>query len=269
MSATSSVMFSAATRRERNLPLIFAKEAKYEFLKSLRLPIYSASSIGFPVMFYLFFGVIFGKQSVDGVSMSTYLLASYGTFGVMGAALFGFGVGIAVERGLGWLQVKKASPMPPTAYFFAKVLTSSIFGLLVIACMMLAGLTLGGVHLSLAQAARLALTLLLGSLPFSALGLAIGSIAKPNSSPAVVNMIYLPLSVLSGLWIPFEMLPSILQRIGHVLPPFHLNRLAQAALNIGHAESPWPHIKILVAYTFIFLGLAALAFRRDEGKMYG
>lgn len=268
MSSVSSVAATTLPQR-RSLSRIFAKEAKYEFLKSLRLPIYSASTIAFPVMFYLFFGVIFGKQSVAGVNLSTYLLASYGTFGVMGSALFGFGVGLAVERGLGWLQVKKASPMPPAAYFFAKVITSSILGLTVIVLMILAGLTLGGAQINFPQAARLIATLLLGSLPFSALGLAIGSVAKPNSAPAVVNVIYLPLSVLSGLWIPFEGLPGFLQRIGRVLPPYHLNRLALSALGIGRPESPWPHIYILVGYTCLFLGFAALAYRRDEGKMYG
>jgi ABC-2 type transport system permease protein len=268
MSSLSSLAVATLPQR-RNLPRIFAKEAKYEFLKSLRLPIYSVSTIAFPVMFYLFFGVIFGKQHVEGVNLSTYLLASYGTFGVMGSALFGFGVGLAVERGLGWLQVKKASPMPPAAYLFAKLLTSGIFGLTVIVLMILAGLTLGGAQITAGQALRLVATLLLGSLPFSALGLAIGSVAKPNSAPAVVNMIYLPLSVLSGLWIPFQGLPPLLQHIGRVLPPYHLNRLALAALDIGRPESPWPHINILLGYTCLFLGLAALAFRRDEGKMYG
>ena len=201
--------------------------------------------------------------------MARYLLATYGAFAVMGASLYAFGVGVAVERGLGWLQVKKASPMPPAAYFFAKIVTSSIFGMTVILLMMLCGTALGGVHLTSSQALRLMGTLLLGSLPFSALGIAIGSMAKPNSAPAVVNMIYLPLSVLSGLWIPFEGLPSMLQHIGRMLPAFHLNRLAQAALDIGPIESPWPHIEILVGYCLIFLGVAHLAFRKDEGKMYG
>ena len=41
--------------------------------------------------------------------VATYLLATYATFGVIGAALFGFGVGVAVERGQGWMLLKRAS----------------------------------------------------------------------------------------------------------------------------------------------------------------
>ena len=86
----------------------YALEAKYEFLKVLRMPGYAIPSIAFPAMFYLLFGVIFGRQNVGAVSMSTYLIATYGAFGVIGASLFGFGVGVAIERGQGWLLLKRA-----------------------------------------------------------------------------------------------------------------------------------------------------------------
>ena len=88
----------------------YVNEARFDLLKMLRLPIYSVSSIAFPVMFYALFGVIFGKQGGQGPQVARYLLGSYGAFGVIGASLFGFGVGVATERGQGWLQVKRASP---------------------------------------------------------------------------------------------------------------------------------------------------------------
>src|SRR5690349_21798999 len=97
----------------------YFNEARFDLLKMLRLPVYSVASIAFPVMFYVLFGVVFGKQGGgQGPQVSRYLLGSYGAFGVIGASLFGFGVGVATERGQGWLQVKRASPMPPSAYFF-------------------------------------------------------------------------------------------------------------------------------------------------------
>src|SRR6202162_3217161 len=102
---------------------IYFKEAKYEFLTRLRLRAYSLSTITFPVMFYVLFGLVLNQKdaAVGGTTIATYLIASYGTFGVMGASLFGTASGLAAERGLGWLQVKRASPMPPFAYFAAKI----------------------------------------------------------------------------------------------------------------------------------------------------
>ena len=78
-------------------------------------------------MFYLLFGVVFGTRHGRRRTMATYLIATYGAFGVIGAALFGFGVGVAIERGQGWMMLKRASPMPPMAFFAAKLAMCAIF----------------------------------------------------------------------------------------------------------------------------------------------
>ena len=90
----------------------YFKEAKYEFLKNLRLRMYTASVLSFPLMFYVLFGLVLNsKEAIGGTRVPTYLIATYGTFGVMGASLFGTAAGLAADRGLGWLQLKRASPM--------------------------------------------------------------------------------------------------------------------------------------------------------------
>src|SRR6185312_15410578 len=84
---------------------IFAKEAYYELLKYIRIPMYAGSTLLFPVMFYILFGLVMNRDTSMGrIGVSTYLIATYGTFGVMGASLFANGIGVAVERGLGWMQ---------------------------------------------------------------------------------------------------------------------------------------------------------------------
>jgi ABC-type Na+ efflux pump permease subunit len=42
-------------------------------------------------------------------------------------SLFGFGVTVAVERGQGWMEVKRTTPMPVSAYFTAKLAMAMIF----------------------------------------------------------------------------------------------------------------------------------------------
>jgi ABC-2 type transport system permease protein len=249
---------------------IYLKEAKYEFLKNLRLRIYTVSTISFPVMFYILFGLVLNRNAdVSGTSVPAYLLATYGTFGIMGASLFGTAAGLAAERGLGWLQVKRASPMPPPAYFAAKVVMSMIFSAIVVSLLLLLGLTLGRVQLPLATVLKLVGTLVLGSLPFCAMGLAIGYFAGPNSAPAAINLIYLPLSFCSGLWVPFMFLPKILREIGLFLPPYHLSQLALGLVGARPPESNVTHWEVLAGFTLICLGVARIGFQRDEGKNYG
>jgi ABC-2 type transport system permease protein len=268
--ATSAATLTMSPMRPLGKTLVlYVKEARYEFLKYLRLPVYSASTVLFPVMFYVLFGLVMNRQgSINGFSVAKYLLGTYGTFGVMGASLFANGAGVAAERGLGWMQVKRASPMPPFANFLAKFVVSLIFSTIIEISLLTLGIAFGGVHIDPLSAAKLVATLVLGAIPFCALGLAIGFFAGPNSAPAIVNMIYLPLSFLSGLWVPVDMLPKFLQHIATGLPPYHLAQLALDILGYGRGGSFWFHWEFLLGFMFISLGIARIGYQRDE-KMYG
>ncbi len=249
---------------------IFAKEAYYELLKYIRIPMYAGSTLLFPVMFYILFGLVMNRDTSMGrIGVSTYLIATYGTFGVMGASLFANGIGVAVERGLGWMQVKRASPMPPFAYFTAKFFVSLVFSVTITLILLGLGLSFGGVHITLAAALTLIAILAAGVAPFCAMGLAIGFFAGPNSAPAAVNLIYLPLSFASGLWFPIEALPKFLQHLATYLPPYHLAQMALGVVGGGHSGSTGYHLEFLFGFTLLALGVAFIGYRRDEGKTYG
>jgi ABC-2 type transport system permease protein len=115
---------------------------------------------------------------------------------------------------------------------------------------------------------RLFLTLLLGAFPFCAFGLAIGYFAGPNSAPAVVNLLYLPMGFISGLWIPLPALPKFFQVLAPALPSYHFGQLALGQIGAA-AGSPSMHAAALVAFTVVFLIVATIGYRRDEGKLYG
>ncbi|AXC11434.1 ABC transporter permease protein [Acidisarcina polymorpha] len=249
---------------------IYWKEAKYEFLKYWRMPVYSLSVILFPAMFYTLFGLILNRDLSGGhKEAATYLLATMGCYGVIGVALFGFGVGVAMERGQGWLQVKRASPMPVAAYFTGRVAMCLIFSLIVFLMLFTLGSLFGGVHLTGLQVMALMATLVLGSIPFCSFGLAIGYFARPNSAPSIVNMLYLPLSFFSGLWMPIGVFPTVLQKVAVALPPYHLGQLALHMVGFPGRGDVHTHINVLIGFALICLGAAMLGFRRDEGKLYG
>ena len=131
------------------------------------------------------------------------------------------------------------------------------------------GIALGGVRMPLADFARLLGTLAAGSLPFSAMGLAVGYFTGPNSAPATINLIYLPMSFCSGLWVPFIFLPKVVREIALALPPYHLSQLALGTVGAGRHESSATHWEVLAAFTMICLGAARIGFQRDQGKLYG
>jgi len=243
-------------------------EASTELRKFARMRSYALSTILYPLMFYCFFGLAMAPAG-GTLSMARYLIATYGAFAIMGSSLYAFGVGIAVERGLGWLEVKRASPMSMGAYFFAKAVVSVAFGATVILMLFAMGAAFGHVRMTPSQWALTFFALLAGAIPFGALGLTIGNLEGPNSAPATVNMIYMPLAFCGGLWIPFDFLPKAIQQFAPLLPSYHLGQIALAIQGAPHTGPLGGHAAALVAFGLIFVGTAWLAQSRGREKMYG
>jgi ABC-2 type transport system permease protein len=213
----------------------------------------------FPGMFYLLFGVVMAHS--EGAGAARYLLASYGVFGVMSPGLFGFGVSLAIEREGGLLTLKRALPMPPGAYLLGKMLMAMAAAAGVVLMLLAMAALLAHVSLSLQQAAALLFTGVLGVLPFCALGMFVGTLFKGQGAPAMLQLIYLPMSFLSGLWFPLAMMPGVLRQVAPVWPSYHLDRLALAAVGMGKGPL-WPHVLVLMGFAAVFVLLAARRLRR-------
>jgi ABC-2 type transport system permease protein len=262
MNTTQATPFSSASMPLFRRINIYALEIKYEWLKTIRNPAFALPAILFPALFYVFFGVLINQGNT---AASSYLLCTYGVFGIMGPALFSFGAGLAIERGQGWLDIKDASPMPGSAQIISRVAVSMGFSVMILITLGIVASLFTGVSLSLSQAMLLSFILVVGGLPFCLLGLTMGLLLKSDSAPAVVNIIYLPMSFLSGLWIPINMLPSFLQTFAQFLPPFHLAQLALKVTEQDLGMSVVSHIGALGLFTLLFFITALLAFRKMPG----
>jgi ABC-2 type transport system permease protein len=196
-------------------------------------------------------------------------MASYGAYAVMSVALFSFGVAIAAERGLGWNKLMRVTPLPPVMTFAAKIAMALLFGAFSLTTLFAFGALVGGVRMPILDWLSLVGLLVAGMIPFVALGLAIGYLAGPNSAAAVANLVFLPLSFASGILMPIEFLPGIIQRVAPYLPAYHVAELGWGVLGAGDGKGAGQHLLWLAGYTSVFLALALVAYRRDEGKNYG
>ncbi|MBV1910549.1 MAG: ABC transporter permease [Kangiellaceae bacterium] len=244
-----------------NLLNIYLLEAKTETTRLLRTPGFSIPTLLFPIMFYTFFGIIF---SMNPATMPTYLMITYAVFGVIGPALFSFGVGIAIERGQGWFDLKEVSPMPASAYIISRISLTFIFAAVIVVLLFAIGAVFGGVQLMRWQWISLFFIFVLGSLPFCAIGMTLGLYLKSSSAPATVNLIYLPMGFLSGLWMPINFLPEVMQQFANILPPYHL---AQLALKITNMDLGFPvvlHLSVLAVYALLFIVLALKSYNKKD-----
>jgi ABC-2 type transport system permease protein len=210
-----------------------------------------------PAALYLLFGVvIFGDAIRNDPATGKFLFTAFAVFGVMGPGMFGFGATIATEREQGLLTLKRALPAPGGSYLLAKLLMTMLFALIVMATMIPAALLLGHLPLTFAQCASVTAINMLGSLPFCAIGLFIGTRTSGKAAIAFINLIYVPMMHISGLFYP---LPKFLRTISPAWPSYHLQQLVFAALGMPSYGRAAIHVAVLVGVTLL---LTALSIRR-------
>jgi ABC-2 type transport system permease protein len=215
---------------------VFVAESRMECLRLMRSPAFAVPVVLFPLMFYGLFGLVLGRHGpAADPEAARHLLATYIAFGCVAPGLFGIGVTIALDRDRGLLELKRALPMPPGVYLAAKLVTAMLFAAVVSLLLMLVGATVGQVVLAITQWVGLLILAVLGVIPFCGLGLMVGGAVQGQAAPAVLNLIYVPMSFLSGLWVPLSELPHVLAQLAPIWPAYHLAKLTQSVLGEGSA----------------------------------
>ena len=79
---------------------------------------------------------------------------------------------------------------------------------------------------------------------------------------AIVNVVFLPMALLSGLWFPIAMFPGSLQSAANLFPAYHLSQLALKVVALDVGQPPAVHLAVLAGESVVFLAVAALGFRR-------
>ena len=231
-----------------------------ELLELLRYPSFSVPALLFPALLFLFFGA-----PAEG-SDENILMVSYAAFGVLGVALFQFGVGVASERASPWQVYLRTLPAPAHLRFAARLLAAAVFALASAAAVFAVALPLTSAQLGASQWLRVGLALAFGTIPFGLLGLAIGYWLTPKGALPVANVLFLGLAFLGGLWTGAASLPDAVERFSPLLPTRQWGEIVWApALDQGWELWPWLG---LAAYAAAFGALAGWGYRRDEGQRY-
>jgi ABC-2 type transport system permease protein len=239
-------------------------------LSRLRNPAFAVFSLAMPVMFFALFNAIFGSQrQAGGVTAGEYILISYATYAVANVMVYNFGIGIANERARKLDLLQRAMPIPPLAAALAQVIFAMVFALISLLILFAYAYLIGGIRLGALTWLDLIWRLLLGSLPMVGLGMAIGYSSGANAAPAIANVIYLPMAFLSGIFIPFAILPKVVQQIGQVLPTYHYAQLGWSVLGHGVAdESAGKALLWLAAWTIALFVIAIRLYRLDESRKF-
>lgn len=237
---------------------------RFELRRTLRNVRLLVFSLGFPLI--LFFAIAGpGRHETDfggtGISLPLYYMVGLVGFGAM-MALISTGARIASERTDGWTRQLRITPLSSRAYLRAKVLTGYAMALLTIASLYASGVVLG-VRLPADRWVEMTMLILVGLLPFAALGVFVGHLLTADTiGPATGGLVSL-LALVSGTWFPLG--DGFMHDVAQWLPSYWLVQASHVALG-GDAWSATGWI-VVAAWTAVLALLARWAYRRDTERV--
>jgi ABC-2 type transport system permease protein len=237
---------------------------RFELLRTVRNRRFLLLSLVFPITLYL---IIAGPRAHErlastGISVALYYMVGLASFGTM-SSMLSSGARIASEREVGWTRQLRITPLKPSVYVGAKVLTAYMLALMSMCALFLIGALLG-VHLSASHWLELVGLMLVGLIPFAPLGIAIGHMLTPDSiGPALGGGISL-LALLGGTWFPLGH-SGLLFQLARFLPSYWLVQASHVALG----GSAWPARGwiVIFAWTLLLAALARRAYRGDTARV--
>lgn len=239
--------------------------ARYELLRTVRNRRFFFLSFGFPLVIYLLVaGANRHLRDIGGTGLSAplYFMVGWASFGTMNAMLSG-GARIAAERQAGWTRQLRISPLSASAYLRTKILTAYMMALLTLAALYIAASTMG---VSLSAGGWLGMTglVLVGLIPFAALGIMLGHVFTPDSiGPAMGGGVAL-LGLLGGTFFPIGS-HGFLAELAQYLPSYWLVQAAHVGAG-GHSWAAKGWI-VVAAWTVLLSVLALRAYRGDSGRV--
>jgi ABC-2 type transport system permease protein len=214
--------------------------AKYEIVRTFRNRRFFVFSIGFPLV--LFFVIAGPNRNVQnflgsGIPAPLYYMIGLTAFGTM-------------------------TPLSTRAYFRTKVVVAYLLALITIVVLYASGISLG-VHLAAGEWARMTGLILVGLLPFAAIGSVFGHVLTPDSIGPAMGGATALFALLGGTWFPIT--GGVMQKIGEALPSYWVVQASHVALGgKGWTTTGWIVVAI---WTVAGTAVARWAYRRDTQRV--
>ena len=181
---------------------------------------------------------------------------------LMGSAMWGLGFSIVDDRRKKLLKRMVASPMPKWQYLAAFLLSRMVMLLIEVAVFLTFTRVVFGVPFR-GSLVELGILCLMTSLAFSALGLLVASRAKTTEAVSgLMNLVMLPMWILSGIFFSASRFPAVIQPIVRALPltaaidAIRGNMLQ--GLSLSHEMAP---VGILLAWVVVPFAVSVWIFR--------
>ena len=211
-----------------NGPGLVWHQLRYDQKTFWRDPAAVFFTVVLPLIFLFIFVTIFGNDTVTteagrAIKGSTYYVPGIVTLAVGSATFVYVAISVTVSRERGLLKRLRKTPLPTWALMAGRIGTSVAVTFLLTAVVVALGRLVYGVALPGSTAIGAVAALVLGAAAFCALGFAVtAATPSENAAAPITNAIVLPLYFISGIFVPYDLIPDAMRRVAEIFPVRHL-----------------------------------------------
>jgi imidazolonepropionase-like amidohydrolase/ABC-type multidrug transport system permease subunit len=216
----------------------------------------------FPLIFFFMFAQMYhareGKIILLVVTMVTVI-------GILGNGLWGAGMRAVQEREENILRRYKVTPITPVPLLAASMITGVIIYLPSVLLMLLLAAGIYGMSIP-ASLGSYFLFVCLGAIAIRSIGLIIAAVVNSNQEAQIlINLIYMPMLLLSGATVPLTFMPGWLQTITQFIPATYVTTGVSRILQGGESIAQnWRSATALLICAALGLFIATKLFRWEK-----
>jgi ABC-2 type transport system permease protein len=226
-------------------------------------------SLILPAVLLVMFNSVFapGGGSVDlsgeRVGGHAYFTGGMLTYAVLLSAFSQLAIGLVNQRETGQLKRLRGTPVPAWTFIAATVLRAIVVVASMAVVLILIARIGYDVRISATGLAEVVLFAMLGTAAFASVAMAATAVVTDvDSAGAVLPLIAVILSLISGIFVPVDQLPGGLEEIARIFPVYHLAEGLQMALgNAGAGALSGRDVLALAAWGVLTAVFAARHFR--------
>jgi ABC-2 type transport system permease protein len=238
----------------------------------LRIPVALFFTVALPLMIVVLFNLIFGgagatvETATGPWSIQQFYVTALAAFEVVSATFTNLANMIPDRRQDGVMKRWRGTPLPSSIYLSGFVGAGLAIAAAGFALIVGVGFAFYNLEIAGAKVPALVVTFVVGTLAFSALGVAIaGLIRSQEAAPAVTNAIILPMAFISNVFIAVDesSMPRWLDVLSQALPLRPFVESVQAPFNptVDPPGILWGDLAVVVAWGVLGVVLAARTFK--------
>ena len=246
--------------------VLFLHQLRYDLLSIRRNPRAQFFILALPLLLLVTFAGLFGTDAVEvaGQQVAANRASVPGIMGlaVLTSAFMSLTMTVIAQRENGILKRRRATPVPAVVLVLSRAVTVTISSIVACGLMVLVADVAYGIDPPPGGLFPALLAVVTASLCFACCGFAVASLVNsPDGAQPVLQVILLPLQMISGIYFPMSELPVWLQHVGNAFPLAHLTNALQHAWLPTGAQIAWGDLGILALWG---VAMGVLAARRSR-----